>query len=96
MSVQSVENSTDHSIVKLVDLYKTYDTGLLKVPVLKGINVQVDRGEFVGFVGTSGSGKSTLLNILGMLDVPTSGKYFLENIQVDTLNDSQLAYIRNL
>ena len=83
------------TIVHLKDIRKTYITGDLQVPVLKGIDAQVDRGEFVGFIGTSGSGKSTLLNILGMLDVPTSGVYQLEEVQVDLLTDSELATIRN-
>ena len=60
-------------IVRLEGIKKTYITGDLKVPVLKGIDAVVKRGEFVGFIGTSGSGKSTLLNILGMLDTPTEG-----------------------
>lgn len=82
-------------IVRLRDIRKTYITGELQVPVLKGINAEVKRGEFVGFIGTSGSGKSTLLNILGMLDVPTSGEYLLEDLQVATLSDSEQATIRN-
>ena len=75
------------TIVHLKDVRKTYITGDLQVPVLKGIDAQVERGEFVGFIGTSGSGKSTLLNILGMLDVPTSGEYLLEGVDVSRLSD---------
>lgn len=82
-------------IVRLIDIRKTYVTGELQVPVLKGINATVTRGEFVGFIGTSGSGKSTLLNILGMLDVPTSGQYFLEETEVSRLSDVEQAAIRN-
>ncbi len=82
-------------IVRLVDIRKTYITGDLQVPVLKGIDAAVARGEFVGFIGTSGSGKSTLLNILGMLDVPTGGNYFLEKIEVGQLSDVEQATIRN-
>lgn len=82
-------------IVRLIDIRKTYITGELQVPVLKGINATVTRGEFVGFIGTSGSGKSTLLNILGMLDVPTSGRYFLEDTEVSCLSDVEQATIRN-
>ena len=82
-------------IVRLIDIRKTYFTGDLQVPVLKGINATVKRGEFVGFIGTSGSGKSTLLNILGMLDVPTGGEYFLEDIEVGQLSDVEQATIRN-
>lgn len=83
------------NIVRLVDIRKTYITGDLQVPVLKGIDATVRRGEFVGFVGTSGSGKSTLLNILGMLDVPTSGEYFLEDLEVGGFSDVEQATIRN-
>lgn len=83
------------NIVELIDIRKTYFKGDLQVPVLKGINANVGRGEFVGFIGTSGSGKSTLLNILGLLDVPTSGEYLLENRNVESLNDWELADIRN-
>ena len=82
-------------IVRLIDIRKTYITGELQVPVLKGIDATVTRGEFVGFIGTSGSGKSTLLNILGMLDVPTSGHYFLEEMEVSRLSDVEQAVIRN-
>lgn len=82
-------------IVRLVDLRKTYDTGAMQVPVLKGVNCVVRRGEFVGIIGTSGSGKSTLLNILGLLDVPTSGEYFLEALEVGKFGDVELANIRN-
>ena len=65
------------------------------MPVLKDVNLSVGRGEFLGILGTSGSGKSTMLNILGMLDVPTSGVYQLEEVQVDLLTDAELATIRN-
>ena len=84
-----------NDIVRLIDIRKTYITGELQVPVLKGINATVTRGEFVGFIGTSGSGKSTLLNILGMLDVPTSGQYYLEETEVSRLSDVEQAAIRN-
>ena len=89
------ESGKSSDIVRLVDIRKTYITGELQVPVLKGINATVCRGEFVGFIGTSGSGKSTLLNILGMLDVPTSGRYFLEDTEVSCLSDVEQATIRN-
>ena len=82
-------------LVRLVNLKKTYFSGPLSVPVLKGINFEVKKGTFVGIIGTSGSGKSTLLNILGMLDIPTEGKYILVDIEVEKLSDSELANIRN-
>ncbi len=90
------ESGKSSDIVRLVDIRKTYITGELQVPVLKGINATVCRGEFVGFIGTSGSGKSTLLNILGMLDVPTGGQYYLEDIEVSQFSDVEQATIRNL
>ncbi len=82
-------------IVRLEDIRKTYFTGSLKVPVLKGIDLKVKEGEFVGIMGSSGSGKSTLLNLLGLLDVPTGGKYFLQEHEVEHLSDNQLADLRN-
>ncbi len=88
-------SAVSDDIVRLIDIRKTYITGDLKVPVLKGIDATVRRGEFVGFIGTSGSGKSTLLNILGMLDVPTGGEYFLEEIEVGRFSDVEQATIRN-
>ncbi|MDR0932596.1 MAG: ABC transporter ATP-binding protein [Victivallales bacterium] len=93
MPDKEVHQSGD--IVRLIDIRKTYITGDLQVPVLKGIHATVKRGEFVGFIGTSGSGKSTLLNILGMLDVPTAGQYFLEETEVSQLTDVEQATIRN-
>ena len=83
------------TIVSLEHIFKTYYAGGNPVPVLKDVNLSVGRGEFLGILGTSGSGKSTMLNILGMLDVPTSGVYQLEEVQVDLLTDSELATIRN-
>ena len=90
MAKSQVEN-----IVDLRNITKTYINGELKVPVLKGIDAAVERGKFVGFIGTSGSGKSTLLNILGLLDTPSSGQYLLEGIPVESLTDWELADIRN-
>ena len=87
-------NSSD-KIVSLEHIFKTYYAGGNPVPVLKDVNLSVGRGEFLGILGTSGSGKSTMLNILGMLDVPTSGVYQLEEVQVDLLTDAELATIRN-
>ena len=86
----------DDVVVQLRDIRKTYNPGGLAVHVLKGISFSIQRGQFVGIVGTSGSGKSTMLNILGMLDVPTSGDYFLEKVNVATLSDSDQATVRNI
>lgn len=86
---------SSEALVQLIDLKKTYYAGPNAVPVLKGLNCRVNKGEFVGIIGTSGSGKSTLLNILGMLDVPTEGQYILEDIEAEKLTDYELANIRN-
>lgn len=81
--------------IEMRHLVKTYFSGQLKVPVLKGIDLAVARGEFLGIMGASGSGKSTLLNILGLLDKPSSGTYILDGNRVETLSDSALAMHRN-
>ncbi len=83
-------------VVRLTGIKKTYFTGgHMAVPVLKGIDAVVHRGHFVGIMGVSGSGKSTLLNILGLLDVPTEGKYILDGKEVEILTDDDMARIRN-
>lgn len=74
---------------------KTYQLGEVTVPVLKGINLSIKEGEYVAIMGMSGSGKSTLMNIIGCLDRPTAGNYVLESRNLTTLNDDELAYIRN-
>lgn len=94
-SNQKAEKKQRDVVLTFEDIKKTYHTGLISVPVLKGISFKVRKGQFVGIVGTSGSGKSTMLNILGMLDSPSSGNYTLENIRVDTLTDVEQATIRN-
>jgi putative ABC transport system ATP-binding protein len=82
-------------VVRLDDIRKTYHLPAIEVPVLKGVNLSVWPGEFVGIMGTSGSGKSTLLNILGLLDLPSSGTYLLDGQEVQTFSDAELAVIRN-
>ena len=90
-----VQGMEQKAVLRLTDIRKTYNSGELAVPVLKGISFDIHRGQFVGIVGTSGSGKSTMLNILGMLDVPTSGEYLLEDINVAHLSDAEQAHFRN-
>ncbi|KXT70080.1 ABC transporter ATP-binding protein [Streptococcus cristatus] len=83
---------------KLIDLrniHKTYRNGDQELKVLKNINLTVEEGEFVAIMGPSGSGKSTLMNIIGMLDRPSTGEYFLENEDVANLGDKKLAKVRN-
>ena len=82
-------------VIRIHDLHKTYKMGDIEVYALRGINVAIDRGEFVAVMGASGSGKSTIMNILGCLDRPTSGAYFLESQDVSALSSDEWAHIRN-
>ena len=83
------------SIIKTVELKRSFKMGTQSVEALKGIDLNVQPGEFIAIMGPSGSGKTTLMNIIGCLDTPTSGKYFLNNQEVSTLLDDDLAMIRN-
>ena len=83
------------TIIAIEQLTKTYDLGEVKVEALRGIDVQIQRGEFVAIMGASGSGKSTLMNILGCLDRPTGGRYLLEGMDVSQMSSDQLAEVRN-
>ncbi|MFA6486147.1 MAG: ABC transporter ATP-binding protein [Candidatus Magasanikbacteria bacterium] len=82
-------------MIRCEHLYKIYQTGDVATEVLKDINFTINKGEFVAIIGPSGSGKSTLMNILGALDRPSKGKYFLDDKDVSTLNDEELARIRS-
>ena len=83
------------NVIEARDLQKTYIMGEVEVQALRGVSFSIRRGEVVSIMGPSGSGKSTLMNMLGCLDRPTSGEYILDGESVATLNDDQLANIRN-
>jgi putative ABC transport system ATP-binding protein len=83
------------ALIETTDLWKTYDMGAEKVHALRGLSVQIERGEYLSILGPSGSGKSTLMNLIGCLDTPTKGSYMLNGQQVGTMDDDELARIRN-
>ena len=85
----------NQAVIDIQRITKTYVNGKLSVPVLYGIDLQVNKGEFVSIMGPSGSGKSTFMNILGCLDRPTTGSYHLNGDEVATLSDDELAFVRN-
>jgi putative ABC transport system ATP-binding protein len=91
----SIAEGGARGLIQIEDVHKYYDLGETKVHALRGVNVRIDRGEFVAIMGASGSGKSTFMNILGCLDKPTTGRYLLENIAVSELRKKELATIRN-
>ena len=83
------------SLIEVRDLWKTYVMGSEEIHALRGVSVQIERGEYVAIMGPSGSGKSTLMNLIGCLDTPTKGSYLLNEKQVSQMNDNELAQIRN-
>ena len=82
-------------LIETQDLWKTYTMGEEEVHALRGVSIQIERGEYVAIMGPSGSGKSTLMNLIGCLDTPTKGGYLLNDKQVSQMNDDELARIRN-
>ncbi|OQA20927.1 MAG: Macrolide export ATP-binding/permease protein MacB [Actinobacteria bacterium ADurb.Bin346] len=85
----------NNCIIDITDITKTYRLGKIEVRALRGIDLKIRKGEFISIMGPSGSGKSTLMNIIGCLDTPDGGSYFLDNTDVSQLKDSNLADIRN-
>src|SRR3989440_13042618 len=83
------------ALIETVDLWKTYVMGSEEIHALRGVSVQIERGEYVAIMGPSGSGKSTLMNLIGCLDTPTKGSSLLNGKQVSQMNDNELARIRN-
>ena len=84
------------AMIELEDITKVYRMGSVAVHALQGVSIRVGTGEFVAIMGASGSGKTTLMNIIGCLDLPTTGRYILDGVDVRRLNDNQLAAVRNL
>src|SRR5882672_4925076 len=83
------------ALIETVDLWKTYTMGSEEIHALRGVSIQIERGEYVAIMGPSGSGKSTLMNLIGCLDTPTKGTYLLNGKRVSDMNDNELARIRN-
>jgi putative ABC transport system ATP-binding protein len=82
-------------LIETRDLWKTYQMGDEEIHALRGVSIQIDKGEYVAIMGPSGSGKSTLMNLIGCLDTPSRGTYLLNSQEVSTMNDNELARIRN-
>jgi putative ABC transport system ATP-binding protein len=83
------------ALIETVDLWKTYRMGDEEIHALRGVSIQIERGEYVAIMGPSGSGKSTLMNLIGCLDTPSKGSYLLNGKQASQMNDNELARIRN-
>ena len=96
MSIEQTEaGAGGKPVIRLENVFKTYDLGEIQVQALRGVSLEVCEGEFVAVMGPSGSGKSTIMNILGCLDRPTKGRYFLDGVDVSGMTKTELARIRN-
>src|SRR5256885_4119483 len=83
------------ALIELEDIYKSYHLGEMDLPVLKGVSLTIDRGEMVALMGASGSGKTTLMNLLGCLDRPSAGRYWLDGEEVSRFTSDERALVRN-
>jgi putative ABC transport system ATP-binding protein len=92
--IKTDKSNRQEPILRLEDVWKIYKMGEVEVPALKGISVDIKRGDFVAIIGASGSGKSTMMNLMGCLDLPSQGKVFLESHDISTLRESDLASFR--
>ncbi len=95
VEVPSVAQALDDEVIRAVELRKVYDLGAAEVRAMDGVSLTIRRGEYVAIMGPSGSGKSTLMNVIGCLDVPTTGQYYLRGKEVSQLTEDELAEIRN-
>jgi len=93
--MSALQETSPVRLIEMTELTRVYDLGPQQIFALSGVNLTIDPGEYVAIMGPSGSGKSTLMNIIGCLDTPTSGSYLLDGVSVETLNDDELAAIRN-
>jgi len=95
MSEIHANSAANGHLIKTENLWKTYEMGAEKIHALAGVSFTVTKGEYLAIMGPSGSGKSTLMNLIGCLDTPTQGQYFINGRLVSAMNDDELAYIRN-
>jgi putative ABC transport system ATP-binding protein len=95
MSVDAMSGETGRPVIVLRRIVKTYKTGDVEVTALRGVSMTVERGDFIAIMGASGSGKSTMMNILGCLDVPSRGQFYIDGIDVRALDEAALSHIRN-
>jgi putative ABC transport system ATP-binding protein len=91
----STATTPDRPVISIEDVWKTYEMGTEMVHALRGLSVEINRNEYVAIMGPSGSGKSTLMNVIGCLDTPTGGHYYLNGRDVSGLSDNELAAVRN-